>query len=511
VPVPVRGVNWIPDDCFFPRVTPDRLRRRIGQATDAGINLLRIWGGGTYESDDFYRICDEEGVLVWQDFLFACAAYPEEERLAREVEAEARDNVARLLPHPSLVLWNGNNENIWGEQDWDWRPAIGGRDWGLGYYLDLLPRVVAETDPTRPYWPGSPYSGTLDVHPNDDDHGTKHVWDVWNRVDYTVYRDHRPRFVAEFGWQAPPTWSTLTRAIHDDPLTPESPGMRHHQKADDGIAKLANGIARHLPEPTNLDDWHYAAQLTQARAVRVGIEWYRSLRPRCSGTILWQLNDCWPVTSWAVVDGDERLKPAWYALRAASRTHLLTIQPAVGGGLELVALNDDPGPWATEIVVTRTTVTGVIRHEQRVPLVVAGLGVERVSLPASLAESGDPARELLVADIPGVPAARAIWWFADDRGIDHPVDDLTTEVAREGSDVVLTLTAAAVTRDIVVFADRVHPAAEADDAVFTLLAGETRRVRVTGVPDGLEGALTSAPVLRHAAQLLAGSQVAGSP
>src|SRR5690606_13819871 len=164
-------------------------------------------------------------------FRLGCAACPEESPLAEEVEAEARENVARLMPHPSLALWNGNNENIWGSMEWGWGPAIEGRTWGEGYYFDLLPRVVAEVDPSRPYWPRSPYSGSRDIPVNADSYGCSHLWEVWNVRDYFFYRSAIPRFVAEFGYQGPPTWSTLTRAIHDDPLTPDSSGVLSHQKA----------------------------------------------------------------------------------------------------------------------------------------------------------------------------------------------------------------------------------------------------------------------------------------
>ena len=146
------------------------------------------------------------------------------------------------MSHPSLVLWNGNNENIWGYVDWAWQPILDGRPWGAGFYFDLLPRIVAELDGTRPYWPGSPYSGTMAVAPNADAHGCVHEWEVWNRLDHARYRDRTPRFVSEFGWQAPPTWATLTAAISDSPLTADSPGMLHHQKAADGNDKL-------LPRP----------------------------------------------------------------------------------------------------------------------------------------------------------------------------------------------------------------------------------------------------------------------
>ncbi len=157
-PVFARGVNWIPDDILLPRVTRERYRERITPAVEANVNLVRVWGGGIYESDDFYDACDELGVLVWQDFLFACAAYAEEEPLRGEVIAEAREAVTRLSPHPSLVLWNGGNENLWGHEDWGWKERLGDLSWGLGYYDDVLPGIVAELDPTRPYCPGSPWS-----------------------------------------------------------------------------------------------------------------------------------------------------------------------------------------------------------------------------------------------------------------------------------------------------------------------------------------------------------------
>ncbi|GIF63497.1 beta-mannosidase [Asanoa ishikariensis] len=501
LPVPVRGANWIPDDCFPSRVTADRLHTRIDQAVDAGINLLRVWGGGTYESDEFYAACDARGVLVWQDFLFACAAYPEDERLAAEVDAEARDNVARLMPHPSLVLWNGNNENIWGFFDWDWQQAIADRTWGLGYYLDVLPKAVRDTDPTRPYWPGSPYSGSMERHPNDPDHGPMHVWDVWNTADYTVYREYRPRFVAEFGWQAPPTWSTMTGSLHDDPLTPTSPGMLHHQKASDGNGKLERGLAPHFPVPTDLTDWHFATQLNQARALGLGIRHYRSLRPRCSGTVVWQLNDCWPVTSWAAVDGQGRKKPLWYALRAAHAERLLTVEPREAG-LALVAVNDTTASWRVPVTVRRLSFDGTVLAEHRTRFAADRVGAVTVPLPSELTTAGDAARELLVAEADS--GERALWFFAEDKDLAYRPADLDARADRDGDDIVLTLTARNLVRDLCVFADRVDPAAEADDCLVTLLPGERRELRVRGVPAGREKDLLAAPVLRTANDLIAG-------
>ncbi|NUU33338.1 hypothetical protein [Arthrobacter sp. C9C5] len=200
----VKGANWIPDDCFPSRITEDQLGQRISQAAAANMNLLRVWGGGVYESDTFYELCDRMGILVWQDFLFACAGYPENGPLYEEVAGEVRDNVERLMSHPSLVLWNGNNECVWGVWDWDWKAQLDGQSWGWRYYSELLPDLVAELDPARPYWPGSPYSGDPELHPNDPAHGNVHIWDVWNQEDYSHYANWNPRFVSEFGFQGPP-------------------------------------------------------------------------------------------------------------------------------------------------------------------------------------------------------------------------------------------------------------------------------------------------------------------
>jgi beta-mannosidase len=313
----VRGANWIPDDCFPSRVGQSRYRRQLERARAANCNLLRVWGGGIYESERFYEVADELGLLIWQDFLLACAAYAEEEPLRSEFEAEAREAVTRLSAHPSVVVWSGGNESLWLHDDWGWDAKLAGKTWGTSYFFNLFPTIVAELDPTRPYMAGSPWSFTADVYANDARFGTMHVWDVWNKKDYSAYREHQPQFVAEFGFQGPPAWSTLARAVSTRPLSPSATAVVTHQKAADGMGKLARGLASHFPEPVSFDDWHWAMSLNQARAVTLAIEYWRSLTPRCRGTIVWQLNDCWPVISWSAIDGDGRLKPMWYALRRA--------------------------------------------------------------------------------------------------------------------------------------------------------------------------------------------------
>ncbi|MGY0003630.1 glycoside hydrolase family 2 protein [Micromonospora sp. I033] len=494
VPVFVKGVNWIPDDAFPNRVTRARLAERFAQAVGANVNLLRVWGGGRYESADFYELADELGLLVQQDFLFACAAYPEEEPFRTEVEAEAREQVTRLAGHPSLVLWTGNNENIWGWHDWDWQDALAGRTWGRGYYLDLLPAIVAELDPTRPYWPGSPWSGSEDVHPNDPAHGTTHIWDVWNTDDYTKYREYVPRFVAEFGYQAPPAYATLRRALSDAPLAHDSPGMAHHQKAIDGDLKLQRGLDAHLPAPADFDDWHYLTQLNQARAIQLGVEHFRSHRPVCMGTIVWQLNDCWPVTSWSAVDGDGRRKPLWYALRRAYADRLLTVQPR-DGGLALVAVNETGEAWHAAATVTRLTLTGEPRAKTSVDLDVPAYSSVVLALPAELARPDEVRRELLVAEA-GETAERALWFFATDREVEWPAAELDATVEPAGDAQRVRVTARTVLRDLTLFPDRLHPSAEVDQALVTLLPGESATFTVHADAALDPAALTRRPVLR---------------
>ncbi|MFJ9795201.1 glycosyl hydrolase 2 galactose-binding domain-containing protein [Streptomyces sp. NPDC101145] len=478
-----RGVNWIPDDVLPSRITPERYRTRLRQAAEAHVDLVRVWGGGIYEDDAFYDACDELGLMVWQDFLFACAAYPEEQPLRGEVEAEARDNVVRLMPHPSLVVWNGNNENLWGFRDWDWEEPLAGDSWGEGYYLGVLPRIVAELDPTRPYMAGSPWSGSWDHHPNDPRHGTHHSWEVWNRQDYAEYRASVPRFVAEFGWQAPPALATLRRALPGERLAPDSPGMLHHQKAEDGNGKLNRGVARHFPLPEDdFDRWHYLAQVVQARAVAAGIEHWRAHWPVCAGTVVWQLNDCWPVSSWAAIDGDGRLKPLYHELRRVYADRLLTLLPGDDGPV-LAVDNQSGAPWRAEVTLRRVAADGTVLARAVLDVEAAPRTVARPDLPAELVPAAGSADEFLVADADGL---RALHFPVRDRDFAYPparYDVRLEPVAGQEAAVDVVVTARTLVRDLLLQPDRIAPAARADRGLLTLLPGEEARIRVSGCGD----------------------------
>jgi beta-mannosidase len=515
----VRGVNWIPDHAFLTEIDRDRYARRLRDARDAHVNLIRVWGGGIYESDDFYELADELGLLVWQDFLFACAAYAEEEHLSHEIEAEAREQITRLSPHPSLVIWNGNNENLWGYADWGWPALLGDRTWGNGYYRDLLPALLAELDPTRFYSPASPYSFGDYLHPNDPRNGTMHIWDVWNQRDYTAYRDYRPRFVAEFGFQGPPAWSTLTRVVHDEPLDPYGHQMLVHQKASHGNEKLARGAAGHLPVSTTVEQWHWATQLNQAHALRFGIEHLRSLTPHNTGTIMWQLNDDWPVVSWAVVDFDEHRKPAWYALRDAYAPRLATVQPRSSRGaieaafegtppeqdvLAVVVVNDTAEAFSGAFTAERTTFDGTVLASATIAVTVAARGATTVEIPAVVAGFVEAAAELIVVT-GGEESGFAPAYFNGAEVVDQKLEPapFQSSAARVPGGYTVTVTAHSYVRDVFLQVDRVDADATVDAGLVTLTAGQSAVFAIASGADASPVAFLDPLVLRSANQLLA--------
>jgi beta-mannosidase len=497
----VLGLNWIPEDHLLTRLTRADLEAAADRAVAANANLLRVWGGGIWESDDFYDVCDERGILVWQDFPLACAAYAEEEPLRSEILAEAAENITRLAPHPSLILWNGGNENIWGHEDWGWKAELNGATWGAGYYYRDFPELVAALDPTRPYHAGSPSSPGHDpevVHPNDDRYGTRHEWEAWNRQDYTHHDNFVPRFCSEFGWQAPPAWSTLTETLDPADLHRESAAFLLHQKAEDGNGKLDRGLAHHMRVPGDFADWHWATQLNQARATAYAVEHLRAGAPRTMGSIIWQLNDCWPVTSWAMVDGAGRRKPAWYALRRAYAPRLLAFRERDGAPV-LIVVNDTDETWVSPVRLRRTTFDGTGLASAEIRVSVPARSVQIKTLAPELYDVTTAASELLVAD--AGRDLRAVHLFAEDLELAYDPDALSARVTAVPHGYEVTVTARSFARDVAVLADRLAPPAEVDDMLIDLLAGESRTFTVTAEGAGTVDAGTIGAVLHSANRL----------
>jgi len=518
----VKGANWIPDDHLMTRITRARLERRVDQALAANMNLLRIWGGGIYETEDFYDVCDERGVMVWQDFLFACAAYAEDAETVAEVTAEVRENVTRLAPHASLVIYNGSNENVWGWWDWGWQQAMaaaGLTDWGQKYYEEVLPSILAELDPTRPYTPSSPFSTHPykdDVYPNDPTVGTVHEWKVWNQVDYTHYADYVPRFCSEFGFQGPATWATMLENLPPEGFDKTSDVWLAHQKADRGNDKLLAGYVPHLPDSDDFETWHWITSLNQARAIEFGIAHYRSWWPHTAGAIVWQLNDCWPVTSWAAIDGEERPKPLYYALKKVFEPRLLTFQPRaadgslnVEGAAHLVAVNDTDEAWSETLTFTRMALDGTELAVATAHLSAGARETVTIEVPGHVLEATDAAGEVLVADA-GYPGdedhVRAVWTFVEDKDLAYEAAPFSASARKVDGGYEIALQATGFVRDLTVLADKVDPSAVADSALLTLIPGDHAKVTIASDKDVDPAAFLAPKVLVSVNSLVAGAR-----
>ncbi len=317
-PIFAKGANWIPADSFPSRITDEQLEGLIRSAADANMNMLRVWGGGFYEEERFYDLCDRYGILVWQDFIFSCSIYPKDEAFFENVRVEAIENLRRLRHRASLALWCGNNEMEWGWDSWGWnRPRY--QPYKAAYdrmFHEMLPELIAVEDPDTPYWPSSPSSNLNFVTPNATHTGDTHNWEVWHgNRPFQAYREHPSRFISEFGFQSLPPLDTVRTYADESDWNMTSYIMEHHQRNDAGNGKIINYLTDHFQMPQDFPALVYLTQILQAEAVRTGVEFWRRSKACTGGALYWQLNDCWPVASWASLDYFGRWKALHYAAR----------------------------------------------------------------------------------------------------------------------------------------------------------------------------------------------------
>lgn len=307
------GADYIPEDNLLPRVNPERTRRLLEDARAANMNCVRVWGGGYYPEDYFYDICDELGLLVWQDFMFACAVYNLSEEFEENVTAEFVDNVRRLRHHPSLALWCGNNEMEEFVDKGEWVTCPRQKADYIKMYEYILPKVLKKEDPQAFYWPASPSSGGSFDYPQDPDRGDVHYWQVWHGLlPFTDYRNHKFRYVSEFGFQSFPCMDTIESFTEPEDRNVFSYVMEKHQRNASANGRIVSYLSQMYLYPASLDKLVYASQLLQAQAMQYGVEHWRRNRGRCMGAVVWQLNDCWPVASWASIDYYGRWKALHY-------------------------------------------------------------------------------------------------------------------------------------------------------------------------------------------------------
>lgn len=446
VPVFARGANWIPADALAGRITEEKTRALLQSAVAANMNMIRVWGGGRYEPDSFYDACDELGLMVWQDFMFACNLYPSTPDFLREVDAEVREQAARLHHHACLALWCGDNELV-GALDW-FEESRKDRDRYLVSY-DRLNRTIEtalkETVPDANWWPSSPSTGPLSFGDawHDDSSGDMHMWSVWHEGrDVAHYRDVRPRFCSEFGFQSYPSMDVIRTFAAPGDWNIASPVLESHQKNKGGNARIAETMFRTFRWPERFEDFVWLSQVQQGLAVKTAVEAWRSLKPHCQGTLYWQLNDTWPACSWSSLDYGGGWKILHHMARCFYRPlHVMAVPNPEG--VALVASNDSREPLEVTVTAHATALDGAAREVGRASAQVGTEAAQRLLLvpegavgPAEVLAFGWEAADGARGD--GLHNPRP--WKA----YDLPDPRLDWSVREEGGAHVLTLAASAM-------------------------------------------------------------------
>ena len=343
IPVYAKGANYIPQHSFQDKVSKADYEKLLDAAVLANMNMLRVWGGGIYENDVFYELCDEKGIMVWQDFMFACAMYPSDVAFLENVKQEAIYNVKRLQNHPSIALWCGNNENSEGWHRWGWQDGRGDDEkekiWKgyLKVFDSILPNAVRQFSEVD-YWESSPKFGR--GNPRYELEGDAHDWWVWHDgYPFEHFQEHVPRFMSEFGFQSFPSTEVAKFINQNETLNFDSEAFKNHQKHNRGFQLIHDYMERDFPVPSNPEDYIYMSQLLQAYGVCKGIEAQRRAKPKTMGSLYWQLNDCWPAVSWSSIDFFGNWKALHYQAKKAFDNVLITFE-ANNDQLELYLVND---------------------------------------------------------------------------------------------------------------------------------------------------------------------------
>jgi beta-mannosidase len=489
IPVFAKGADVIPFDSFPNRVTTADYRRILESARDANMNMIRHWGGGYYETDEFYQICDELGIMVWQDFQFGNDWQPGTYAFKLNIEAEAEDQVRRLRNHPSIVVWCGNNET---EAAFSWgpRPALPPdvrffiwQDY-LTEFSGILPRVVARLDPETPYWPSSPSADYENVTPTYNT-GDNHIWDVWHgRVPFSTYETHHSRFVTEYGFQSFPEMRTIEAFTQpEDRTSIFTPVMLAHQKNNEGNSIIHDYLLRDYPEPKDFASFLYVSQVLQAEGIKIGAEHFRRSRPETMGSIFWQLNDCWPVASWSSIDYYGRWKALQYYARRFYAPILVSLH-IEDGALKVYIVSDKTEARAANLRVRLMDFDGKVLLENTHSVDVSPLS-SKVYLDWPLKKLTDAgaagtSRVFVVADLStdGTELSRNLVYLAPTKQVHLKPATLKVETTGTNGNYKIRITSPVLARDVYLsFGDL---EVKLSDNYFDLMPGETTEIVATG-------------------------------
>ena len=448
-----KGADWVPCELFESRQTYDRFADVLTSARDANMNMLRHWGGGQFEKEMFYNICDSLGLMLWHDFMFSCAIYPADKAFLDEVEAELNHQVRRLRDHSCIALWCGDNECV-GALGW-WEVTRNNRDFytaKLDTLVKLRGRVAAEADPTRVYWPSSPCAGPGDYQTDnwkEDTKGDMHLWSISKFAGpLEDYYKVRPRFCSEYGHSSFPRYDLIARYLSPGAANPWSPEFEHHVKevtdGRRGNQIIFDRLRLHFNYPNRMEDIFYLSQVEQAMGLETASQFWRTLEPNCMGTIYWQLNDIWPGASWSSIEWDGKWKQSHYQAKRFFAPEIICAVPS-GDNLGIWAVNDTGRDKEYTAVVRLWSFGGEVISEKSLPVSVAG-DTSCLAAEFSLEEFGDAAArkgrflELrLLSD--GRQVAYNTWMFDEFKNCTLEKADVRYDAAVRDGKWVVTLTA----------------------------------------------------------------------
>jgi len=492
VPVFAKGANYIPGDVFLPRVTPDEYRKIVGSAAFAHMNMLRVWGGGIYENDLFYDLCDEAGILIWQDFMFACSMYPGNDEFLNNVKEEARQNIIRLRHHPSITLWCGNNEieAAWGQfrinAGWGWKERYTEDQRKIIWtaydtiFHGILPREVKKLDSLIPYWRSSPTAGGGRLATNETRSGDNHYWGVWHQKHpFSDYNKYISRFMSEYGFQSFPELDAVKQYTTPADWDIESAVMSSHQRSGIGNLRIREYMADNYIVPKDFSNFLYVSHILQAEGIKTAIEAHRKNKPYCMGTLYWQLNDCWPVASWSSTDYYRNYKALHYFARKAYEP-VVVITSATIDSIEFRVVSDKQEKIKGILNIKVCSLDGQIILEQNKPVTVNPLGNAVVSAQdvKSLLK-GHSANDVVIAAAlleKNAVVHRSLCYLVKPMKLKLSKANISMKTEDGGSDWVIRISADKLVKNLMVTLN--GRAGIFSDNYFDVLPGETAVIRL---------------------------------